>query len=373
MTSPSNGTNAKAAFDCSAMDAAYVSPTYLRAHMRDYLYNYDKGAYWLRAPSHTGKTSFVRGLVAKRLAKDQTTTEGIDSNIATGVRAIAFHVRKEFGYGPRQLVDGLREAFAAEFGLSEEERGRTAATIRYADPAEARADFLSWLAQLRDVAASKGAQRLLVGIDGLEQMGEPGSGTFEETYSIVELLPAASEIPQGIILLLTSRPAEAWPPNLFEAAAAKFNGGFGFVLRDITLEDEGYVKMLRLYFWDRVRPTFRSRAMAHLEQLLEGKPRLTKSKDARLTNDLAFRDGLKDDWKKLTNKYPRYSMDPLPVGELKDTLDQIDKLWADTMDRSEQRFKFVSLLLARFVDGSLTLEELGGLPKGDALLASLDA
>jgi hypothetical protein len=43
------------------------------------------------------------------------------------------------------------------------------------------------------------------------------------------------------------------------------------------------------------------------------------------------------------------------------------------MDRADQRFKFVSLLLARFVDGSLTLDELVGLPQGDALLASLDA
>ncbi len=372
MTSPSTETDADAVFDCSAMDAAYVSPTYLRAPMREYLYSYDKGVYWLRSPSYTGKTLFVRGLTAKRLAKDQATVEGIDSNIATGMRTIVFHVRHGCGHGPRQLVEGLKAAFDAEFGPGEDERAGAAPNIRYADPAEARADFLAWLQQLRDVAMAKGAQRLLVCIDGLDQMGEPGKGTFDEKYAIVDLLPAASEVPQGIILLLTSRPAEAWPPALFERAAAKFSDGFGFMLRDITLQDEGYVKMLRLYFWETVRPTFRSRAMAHLEQLLESKPRFTKSRDARLSNDLAFRDGLKDDWKKLTNKFPRYAMDPLPVGELKDTLDQIDKLWADTMDRADQRFKFVSLLLSRFVDGSLALEQLAGLPKGDAMLASLD-
>ena len=54
MTSPSNETKTGAVFDFSAMDASYVSPTYLRAHMREYLYSYDKGVYWLRAPSHTG-------------------------------------------------------------------------------------------------------------------------------------------------------------------------------------------------------------------------------------------------------------------------------------------------------------------------------
>jgi hypothetical protein len=371
MTSPSDETGADAVFDCSAMDTAYVSPTYLRAHVREYLYSYDKGVYWLRAPSHTGKTLFVRGLTAKRLAKDQKTTEGIDSNIATGMRTIAFHVRKGCGHGPRQLVEGLSAAFVAEFGMSEEERAATAPNIRYADLDEARADFLAWLAQLRDAAVAKGAQRLLVCIDGLDQMGEPGSGAFDETYPIIDLLP--SEVPQGITLLLTSRAAAEWPPNLYERAAQKFDGKFGFLPRDITLQDDGYVKMLRLYFWDTVRPMFRSRAKAHLEQLLEGKPKLTKSKDPRLNNDLTFRDGLKDDWKKLTNKFPRYAMDTLPVGELKETFDQIDKLWADAMDRADQRFKFLSYLLARVVEGSLVIEQVAGLPKGDALLGTFDA
>ena len=143
MTSPSNETNAGAVFDFSAMDAAYVSPTYLRAHMREYLYSYDNGVYWLRAPSHTGKTLFVRGLTARRLAKDQTTSEGIDSNIATGMRAVAVHIRKEGGSGPRQFVEALKAAFDAEFNLDEAERTGSAPDIRFADLAEARADLLT--------------------------------------------------------------------------------------------------------------------------------------------------------------------------------------------------------------------------------------
>jgi hypothetical protein len=367
MTSPSNETNAGAVFDFSAMDAAYVSPTYLRAHMREYLYSYDKGVYWLRAPSHTGKTLFVRGLTARRLAKDQTTSEGIGSNIATGMRAVAVHIRKEGGSGPRQFVEALKAAFDAEFNLDEAERAGSAPDIRFADLAEARADLLTWLLCLRDIAASKGAPRLLVCIDGLEQMAPPGSVASDEAYTIVDLLPSVAEVPQGIILLLTSRPAEAWLPASFEQAALKFGSGFGFMLRDITLEDEAYVKMLRLYFWDTVRSLFRDRAKAHLEQLLEGKPRLTTTKDARLGNDVAFRDGLKG------NKYPRYSLDPLPVGELKQTFDQIDKLWTDTMDRADRRFRFVSLVLGRIIDGSLALEQVAELPKGDAMLGSFEA
>jgi hypothetical protein len=367
MTSPSNGAAAEAPFDCAVMDAAYVSPTYLRAHMREYLYSFDKGVYWLRSPSYTGKTLFVRGLTAKRLAKDKTTLEGIDSNIATGMRTIVFHVRN--GCGPRELIEGLSAAFAAEFELGEAERASIAPNIRYADAAEASADFVAWLAQLRDAAIAKGAQRLLVGVDGLERFGAPGSGAFEETYSIVDLLPP--ETPQGVVLLLTSRPADAWPAGTYEPAAQKFEGKFGYMPREITLKDDGYVKMLRLYFWETVRPMFRSRAKAHLEQLLEGKPKLTKTKDPRLNNDLTFRDAMKEEWKKLTNKFPRYAMDPLPVGELKGVLDQIDKLWADLMDRGDQRFKFVSLMLGRVVDGSLALDQVAELPKGDDMVGAL--
>ena len=373
MTSLDNETKPDGVFDFTAVDAAYVSPTYLRAHMRDYLYNYDKGVYWLRAPSHIGKTLFVRGLTAKRVGKDQTTLEGIDSNIATGMRAVAVHIREAGCSGPRPFVKALKAAFDAEFNLDEAERALSAPNIRYADLAEARADFLTWFQLLRDTAAAKDAQRLLVCIDGLEQMASPGSSPSGEAYSIVDLLPEVSETSQGIVLLITSRPAEAWPPAQFEQAAQKFGGGFGFLLRDITLEDEAYVKMLRLYFWDTVRSMFRSRAMAHLEQLLESRPRIKSAKDARLGNDLAFRDALKADWKKLTNKYPRYALDQLPVGELTQTFDQIDKLWTDTMDRAERRFGLVSLVLGRIVDGSLALEQVAELPKGDAMLGSFEA
>jgi len=363
--------SAPAAFDFSAMDAAYRPPNYLRAPFREYLYSFDKGVYWLRTPAATGKTMFVRGLNAKRLGKDQKTTEGIDSNIATGMRAVAVHLRSGVCATPRQFVEALNAAFDAEFNLDEAERPKTAASIRYGDLTEARADLLAWLQRLRDVAAEKGATRLLLAIDGLEQI--PAGSAAEEGYTIIDLLPGVSEIPANFILLLTSRPADAWVPELFEQAALKFGGGHGFMVRDITLNDDTYEKMLRLYFWDTVRPMFRSRALAHLEQLLENKARLATDKDARMANDVTFRDTLKSDWKKLTNKHPRYSMNQLPVGDLKQTLDEIDKLWADTMDRADRRFAYVSLILTNVAGGSLALDSVSALPKGEAMLASFEA
>jgi hypothetical protein len=108
--------------------------------------------------------------------------------------------------------------------------------------------------------------------------------------------------------------------------------------------------------------------------MLESKAKFEKGgRDQRLTDDPGFRDALKDDWQKLTNKYPRYSSIPLPVTTITDILDENDKLWTDMMDKTEQRFGLVALMIARLADGSLTLDQVATLPKGDALLARLGA
>lgn len=358
-------------FDFGSMDALYRSPMYLRATFREYLYGFDKGIYWLRAPSNTGKTMFVRGLVAKRLAKDEKSVEGIDSNVATGVRAIAVHLRRVDLATPQQFVDALHAAFAGEFALTDAERGETAVNVTFTDPAVARAEFLTWLQKLQAVAATKGAQRLLIAVDGIEQFA-PSRDEPANAVTIIDLLPAGAEVPAGVVFLLTSQPADAWPSGMFERATEKFANGFGCKQRDVPLTDDAYEKMLRLYFWDTVRPMFRSRAMAHLEQLLENKARLSSEKDPRISHDTTFRDALKGDWKKLTNKHSRYSMNQLPVGDLKQTLDQIDKLWADAMERSERRFAYMSLILKHVVSGALPLDRVSELAQGASMLGSLE-
>jgi hypothetical protein len=370
MTAASDDAGSGVPFDWSVTDADYMSPAYLRNHFRQTCTQFDRGIYWLRAPAGMGKTQFVRGVTGKRPGKDPTKHEALDTSIYAGARAIAFHIRKGDATGPRQFVKGLKTAFDAELDLDADEQAKTAPALRYDDPVAAREDFNAWLVRLRDCATMKGAKRFILCIDGLEQMGEPGA--FAETYPLIELLPSAREVPADVTLLLCSRPAADWPAGPFDRAQARIGDGEGFTTLDLVLQEKAYVELLQRYFTERLRLFFRSRAQARLQEILETKaPFEKKGRDARLTNDPILRDGLKDDWKKLTNKFPRYNGEPLPVTPIVGILDQRDKLWADMIDRTELRFSHVAALTARLLDGSFPLEQVEGLPKGEAMLASL--
>lgn len=348
-----------------ADDARYVSPAFLRTPLRAFMVSCDKGIYWLRMPADTGKTQFVRGIIAQRTGKDGA-PEGIDSAISSGMGAVA--VGLESGAGPRDLVAALKVAFDATFGL---DGTQAVPDIRFDDAEGAKADFSAWLAALRDLAVAKGSKRLIVCIDGLEAMEPPGAG---QPCSIAAMLPDIKSLPAGVVLLLTSRPREDWPAAAFEAVAAKFPAGSGVGVQDVTLDDPTYVDALKRLFHDRLRPVLRGRAMALLQTLLETRAEFERGgRDPRLTSDPVLRDTLKDDWKKLTNKYPRYSGLQLPVAPLSPLLDQFDGLWVAVMDRADRRFRYVFLLLDRLVDASLAVEDVAGLPRGAELPAALAA
>lgn len=341
-----------APLDLAALDAAYVSPTYLRTPLREFLLTTDRGLYWLRAPAGIGKTLFVRGIIARRPGRSPTILEGIDSTISSDIRSIGIHVQGALT--PRALVAALKDAVTAEFGVALAEGSGTEPT---------QADVLALLGAAREHVTTTGAKRLLVAIDGLEAV---------EDQDAIAILPAAAAMPPGVVLLLTSRPAADWRQGLFEATTAQV--GSGAMVRDVGYGDEVYTDMLRGYFKNQIRPLMRSRAIAHLTHLLETKAAFERGgRDNRLTNDPVLRDALKDDWKKLTNKHPRYSGIQLPVVPLLAMLDQFDQLWADLMDRAERRFDGVSSIIGALVAGSLQVEEVAGLPGGPDLLARLGA
>ncbi|MFG1373712.1 hypothetical protein V5F32_16175 [Xanthobacter oligotrophicus] len=338
-----------APLDFAALDAAYVSPTYLRTPLREFLLTTDRGLYWLRAPAGIGKTLFVRGIIARRPGRSPGVLEGIDSTISSDIRAIGIHVQGALT--PRALVAALKDAVTAEFGVALAEGSGVEPT---------QTDILALLGAARDHVTTTGAKRLLVAIDGLEEIGDRDT---------IAILPAAAALPPGVVLLLTSRPAADWPQGLFEATTTQVGGG---VAREIGYDDTVYTDMLHGYFKNQIRPLMRSRAIAHLTHLLETKAAFERGgRDNRLTNDPMLRDALKDDWKKLTNKYPRYSGIQLPVVPLVEMLDQFDQLWVDLIDRADRRFDGVSAILRALAGGSLQVEEVAGLPQGPDLRARL--
>jgi hypothetical protein len=353
----------------------YTSPRYLRSPLREYFATNDKGIYWLQASRDLGKTQLVRGVIERQAsAKDNTTIEGIDSNLSSDVRSIGFYIRGDRNDGPRQFVDALHANIGEELRLSDDERAGVAPSIRYGDAAEARADFVAWLKKLQETVAAKGGKRLLVCIDALDAAAEPGSSGFEQPLSILDVLPAVLEVPDYVVLLVTSRlPAEC-PAGLTDRIAAKFGNGPGYVAKQLDLNDKEYVELLLKYFRDRLQPYFRKRIVDYWTPILKDKLKFEKGgRDDRLTKDPGLRDGLKVDWKSLTNKYPRYSGQQVPVASILHILDEIDKLWQDMQEKSEMRFRGIDLIVARLLDGSLPMEEVARLPKGDELVSKLEA
>ncbi|MFG1343696.1 hypothetical protein V5F59_02270 [Xanthobacter autotrophicus DSM 431] len=343
-------------------DAAYVSPTHLRTPFRSFLVSFDKGIYWLRMPQDTGKTQFIRGIVAKRPPKEDAAPEGIDSAISSSLRAIAVELAP--GAGAQALAGAVKAAFEAEFGPAGAAGAEALSGL--GDPEEAPAAFATWLARLGDVARATDGKRLLVCIDGLD------AGAGGTAPSVLDVLPGIGQMPGGVLLLLTSRPKEAWPDGLFAQAEAKFASGPAVAVQDVGVEDAPYVDTLRRLFQERLRPVLRARAIAILHALLETRATFEKGgRDPRLTGDAVLRDALKDDWKKLTNKFPRYSGQLLPVASLVPLLDQFDRLWVDVMDRGERKFRYVHLIIQRIADGTLPVEDVAGLPRGADLAARL--
>lgn len=328
--------------DFSTQDAAYVSPSYLRTPLREFLLTNDRGLYWLRAPAGLGKTLFARGIVARRPGRDPAVREGIDSAISSDVRSFGVHVAA--GASAADVLAALEAAFAAEFGLAP----------GAADPGE---DLAGCLKRWHEHVVSTGAKRLMVCIDGLEKLAEGAAAS---------LVPPASAVPAGVILLLTSRPLDE-APGLAPVPTE------GAVIREVSYGDTPYKDMLQRYFKDRTRPLLRQKVVNHFSQLLETKTAFERGgRDNRLTNDPELRDALKGDWKKLTNKYPRYTGLPLPVAPLVGHLDQFDQLWVDLIERSDKRFDDLSAMLDALTAETLPVEAVAGLPKGEALRAHLE-
>jgi hypothetical protein len=355
--------------------SVYASPRYLRSPLREYFSVNDKGIYWLQASRDLGKTQLVRGVIERQVnPKDNTTIEGIDSNLSSDVRSIGFYIRRDRKDGPRQLIDALHANIGEELRLSPDERAALAPGINFGDAAAARADLVAWLKKVQEMVAAKGGKRLLVCLDGLDAMAEPGSGGFEETFPILDILPAVTEVPNYIVFLVTSRlPAEC-PAGLTDRIAAKLGKGSGYVTKELDLNDKEYVELLLKYFRDQLQPYFRTKIINYWTPILKDKLKFEKGgRDDRLTKDPGLRDGLKVDWKNLTNKYPRFSGQPVPVASILHILDEIDKLWKDMLDKSEMRFRGVDLVIARLLDGTLKMEEVGDLPKGDELVSKLEA
>lgn len=84
-----------ALLETKLLEARYLRPDYLREPLRRFVEARDRGAFWLTAPSHTGKSVFAHGLACPAEVSDQP--------LWPDTAVVAFHIRREFKTWPEQL------------------------------------------------------------------------------------------------------------------------------------------------------------------------------------------------------------------------------------------------------------------------------
>ena len=184
-----------ARLDRMRIDLRYRSPQHLRRPLTEFLTRRDSGIYWLQAPAHVGKTTFVHGLAEPVLGDAPIVS---DLMPVSGGGIAAFYCKREYREGRITFLNGLAEALKDALDLRRD-ANRIFPDIRAVTAAaEPRRAFVAWLDEWRALASTP-TRKLLVVVDGLDEADPPGGD------SLLDLLPPAAALTPGLYLLLTSR------------------------------------------------------------------------------------------------------------------------------------------------------------------------
>ncbi|WP_058558020.1 hypothetical protein [Thiohalocapsa sp. ML1] len=206
------------ALDRARVDRNYDSPAYLRADLAAFLAENASGVYWLQAPAHVGKTTFIQGLAGDSDLSDAPIEARFDPHATrtgtsqtTGAAApgaiVAYYCRKEYRPGVGALLARLEERLAAVYDPSDNVKNdRPLLLTRDGEPTPER--FVAWLQAWREFAArhihlTRTTGPLIVCIDGLDESRPPGEADWP-----LQLLPSPNLLPDGLYLVLTSRPLD---------------------------------------------------------------------------------------------------------------------------------------------------------------------
>ena len=217
--------------DEQSVEHDYLSPAYLRNPLRSFieasLEAQRGGVFWLQAPAHVGKSTFVRGLDPAYQAQFK------EDPVIDGLAVAVFYIRREYQYHLAQFADQLRDKIKAALDIRAQNKPLPSLDIELPGP-QALCDFLGEFQRL-------GRRALLVVIDGLDELAE-------EHPSIVDYLPQASMMPPEVTLLVTSRLQEDLPAWLREKTGALQDAQ----LRRIDLNDADYVALMDDYAGSRL-------------------------------------------------------------------------------------------------------------------------
>ena len=240
-----------------SVERGYLSPSYLRQPLRAFLDERRDagrgGVYWLRAPAHVGKSTFVRGLDPRY--RDIYRDDGLDDGLVVAV----FYIRREYQFHLAQFAEQLQAQLKQAYGLQAQNRPLPELDLQHPGP-RALATFLGAFRQL-------GRRPLLVVIDGLDELAQQSPG-------IADYLPGADDLPPEVFVLLTSRP-QADLPAWLQPRLAQLQPSSG---REIGLGDADYVALMRAC----AQGTLQAGRARLKGQARERVPQLTDALTARL-------------------------------------------------------------------------------------------
>jgi len=157
----------------------YQRPSYLLDLIWHTVDEQTRGYIWLTGPSGTGKTYVVRGLAE----------EGPER----GVMVLAYHVLPGALTDYRTFITELADMVKATLGITGLQEIQTNVRDRSALQGQVAI-------YLGDVMRLGRLDTLVVAIDGLDELSEPGA----QEAALTTLLPAPNELPEGCTILLTS-------------------------------------------------------------------------------------------------------------------------------------------------------------------------
>ena len=266
--------------DEQAIERGYLSPHYLREPLATFIESQrdadQGGLYWLRAPAHAGKSTFVQGM------DPQYANLFKEPPLIGGLAVAVFTIRREYQYHLAQFADSLRERLKQALNLTSGSQKLPELDIEHPHP-QALIEFLEKFQKL-------GGRPILVVIDGLDELAE-------KRPSILDLLPAPADMPPDVFLLLTSRPLPDCPPWMQPRLELLLDAPG----RQVDLKDADYIQLLAEYAKQALQ---NKKPRPNLEQLL---PKLLERSDGRflyfrfLVDRLAEGDLKSDDLNALTH------------------------------------------------------------------------
>jgi hypothetical protein len=189
----------EAMLDARSLQGEYLSPHHLREPLRALLQEHDRGLFWLRAPAHVGKSTFVRGVVTE------------EKPLVTGLRVVAVHIRREYRYHLTHWAELLDSQLRVRLDIGSGSKKLASLDL---DASDASGALTTYLAKLLGERRSKGPAdtRLLVMFDGLDELRR----TVEGERTLLDFIPRAENLPEGVYVALTSRPLDECPSWIAE-------------------------------------------------------------------------------------------------------------------------------------------------------------